>query len=375
MRKTTLRILVLMSGIALLLGLVHAQTGASTVVVISSGNVNVLNLWQDHLVPAFEAAFPDIDVVYENADGTQAQEAIFARMQASIEAGVVADIDIFETSQGNFTRGAAFGLWTTLTEAEIPNLARVVPSLLTRTDGLGVPYRGSAVLLAYDSRVVDTPPRTIREIVDWARANPGQFTYCNPTSGCGSGNAFMFGAISLFVPTSELLGNEVDQALVDLAGPAFDLLAELNPFVYRGGVYAASNGEITNFFEQGLIQMAPQWSDQLITALDTGRIPPEIKFTQIDPPFFGFDSFLGVASNSPNQSTAHTFINWLLTDEAQRMVIEQIKGFPSVQASLLPEDLRGRFEGISERASDVPSSVYQSRFREVWQERVPSAAQ
>ena len=73
MRKTTLRILVLMSGIALLLGLVHAQTGANSVVVVSSGNVNVENLWRNFLVPAFEAAFPDIDVDHTNADGTQAQ--------------------------------------------------------------------------------------------------------------------------------------------------------------------------------------------------------------------------------------------------------------------------------------------------------------
>jgi len=183
----------------------------------------------------------------------------------------------------------------------------------------------------------------------------------------------MFGAISLFVPTSEFLGSEVDETLVDRALPAFDLLAELNPFVFRSGFYATSNGQITTLLGDSSIQMAPQWSDQLITGLDEGLVPPEIKFTQIDPPFFGFDSFLGIASNSPRQSAAFTFINWLLTDEAQRLVIDNIKGFPSVQASLLPEDLRGRFEGISERTSDVPSTAYQVRFREIWQERVPSA--
>ena len=55
--------------------------------------------------------------------------------------------------------------------------------------GAAIPYRGSSVVLAYNSDHVKSPPKTLGALLDWIRANPGKFTYNSPNSG-GSGYSF-----------------------------------------------------------------------------------------------------------------------------------------------------------------------------------------
>lgn len=52
-----------------------------------------------------------------------------------------------------------------------------------------IPYRGTAVFLAYNSDVVADPPKTAEKLYQWIKENPGRFAYCDPSTG-GSGYSF-----------------------------------------------------------------------------------------------------------------------------------------------------------------------------------------
>ena len=58
-----------------------------------------------------------------------------------------------------------------------------------------IPYRGTAVYLAYNSDVIKNPPKTDVELYQWIKDNPGRFTYCDPSTG---GSGFTFAANTIY---------------------------------------------------------------------------------------------------------------------------------------------------------------------------------
>ena len=79
-------------------------------------------------------------------------------------------------------------------EAGLSNWSKINP-LAIDTD-YSMPYRGSQVLLAYDTAKLDPAdaPKTFADLIAWIKANPGQFIYNRPDKG-GSGGNFVRRAI------------------------------------------------------------------------------------------------------------------------------------------------------------------------------------
>ena len=53
-------------------------------------------------------------------------------------------------------------------------------------DGCEVPWSRAQFAFAYDSAVTENPPQSIPELIEWIKANPGQFTYPAPPDFSGS---------------------------------------------------------------------------------------------------------------------------------------------------------------------------------------------
>ena len=105
---------------------------------------------------------------------------------------------------------------------------------------LSLPYRGSQVLLAYDTTKLDPAdaPKTWADLVAWIKANPGQFIYNRPDKG-GSGGNFVRRAIY----RGERQGPGQVQGRQLHAGsrptptldPAWDILSDLASVAVRQG--------------------------------------------------------------------------------------------------------------------------------------------
>ena len=89
------------------------------------------------------------------------------------------------------------GLWVDFKAAGLSNYSKINPLALA-IDGLpqNLPYRGSQVLLAYDTTKLAPAdvPKTFADLIAWIKANPGQFIYNRPNKG-GSGGNFVRRAI------------------------------------------------------------------------------------------------------------------------------------------------------------------------------------
>ncbi|MBU2089719.1 MAG: ABC transporter substrate-binding protein, partial [Alphaproteobacteria bacterium] len=80
----------------------------------------------------------------------------------------------FTQALPNFALVDVMGKPTTLVDFTVP------------TDGLEAPWGMAQFVFMVDTARVSAPPRTIPGFIDWARANPGRFTYPAPPDFIGS---------------------------------------------------------------------------------------------------------------------------------------------------------------------------------------------
>lgn len=308
--------------------------------VLISGGDNIATLWEEHLVPAFEEANPGYSVkVTLDLHGERDAQNL-AKMASATEQGKDPGFDLVD---GGVTLTAAEAkLLTPVTAQMVSALDDIPADVVTAGGNGGIPYRGSVVFLAYDTNVIPTPPKTLDDLLAWIKDNPGKFTYNSPKSG-GSGGAFVTTVLDKYVPEADrkkmAVGYEKD--LQSLWDEGFATLRDLNPYVFQNGVYPNGNQLILDMLASGQISMAPVWSDMFIDGKNKGSIPESVSYTQIsNPSFTGGAAYLGIPSSSPRQEGALKLVNFVLTPEAQAMIVREIAGFPAISLNKLPADIQ-----------------------------------
>jgi putative spermidine/putrescine transport system substrate-binding protein len=313
------------------------------VTVYVSGDVNVQNLWNKNLGPAFAKAYPGFSVRVL-VEGDTSASTVLARLGASVKTNQNPGMDVLD---GSFTTAAGGGLLAKVSTANVPNLANVSSTLLTPVDYASVPYRGSAVVLAYNAKYVSTPPKTLDELVSWIGANPGRFTYNSPSSG-GSGQAFVETTLDKYVSASDD-AKMVAGYVPSLEGEwnqGFATLKSLSSSVYQH-VYPNGNQAVLDLLNSGDIWVAPVWSDMALSALGSGGLPSTVKLTQISgPSFTGGAAYLGVPVNAAHKDAALKLINWVLEPAQQETIVNVLAGFPAISPTLLPSGARGKFTDL-----------------------------
>jgi putative spermidine/putrescine transport system substrate-binding protein len=317
-----------------------------------TGSANVKALW-DKLKPMFEAKNPDVKVklVYIPS-GTGAQptyDRILAAKQAGKDSG---DIDLYEDGVSAVTKGKKDDLWDTLPGASIANLANVDQKTLQKVANLAVPYRASAVIIAYNSNKVKTAPNTLDDVYAWIRQNPGKFAYNDPSTG-GSGDSFVVSTIYKTLPADAIFST--DPSIAKQWDPGFKLLKELGPFMYNKGVYPKKNQGTLDILASGEVDMIPAWSDMALDGLSKGTLPASIKLKQLNPGMNGGPTYLMVPKLSLKKDAVYKFLNFVLSPEAQSIVVKDMHGFPGIQLSNMPQDIQDQFKGVSDgfRSFDV----------------------
>lgn len=318
--------------------------GSSTVTVFISGDTNLVDLWEQGIIPAYEEANPEVNVeVTLDLHGEHDQQTV-AKLVTATEAG---DDPGFDLVDAGFviSSAAEAGTLLEIDPSTISGLATVPEATITAGKDVGIPYRASSVLLAYDSTVIETPPATLEELLTWIEANPGRFAYNSPSTG-GSGGAFVTTVLDSYLTPEEQDALRVgyDEALQEKWTPGFDRLAALGEFVYQGGVYPNGNSQVLELLGDGSISMAPVWSDQFITAVENGLISEDVHYTQIsDPSFTGSASYLGIPRTADNTEGAIDLVNFVLSPEGQTIIANQISGYPVISLEELPADLAEQF--------------------------------
>ncbi|MFM1862165.1 MAG: hypothetical protein RLZ26_687 [Pseudomonadota bacterium] len=331
------------------------QAQTATLNMYTNSDVNISDFWSNTIKPAFEAANPGVSINVVIAREGGGTGAIAERALAALGTNAGPQMDIIEQHDPKTPAGGIeAGLWVNWAEAGLANYGRVNP--LAIQTPFGLPYRGSQVLLAFDTTKLPLAdaPRSWEALSAWIKANPGQFIYNRPDKG-GSGGNFVRRAIH------EANGRDPSKFTIDnfdaatspaLLEPGFALLADLAPSLFDGGAYTAGNAASIQLLQQGAVTMIPAWSDMVLQAIAQGVLPETTGLVQLqDLALAGGFSQAVVPTNAENREIAIKLADFLLSDEIQTAVIREIGGFPGVSWDVLPAALREQY------ASVVPASI------------------
>jgi putative spermidine/putrescine transport system substrate-binding protein len=203
-----------------------------------------------------------------------------------------------------------------LDPAKVPNAANVVPSLMEKSQGYGVPASYSLIGIAYNSDLVKAPPASWKDL--WASEFKGQVGIPRASSNLGLG--FLVAAAKTFG------GSETDLA------PGWAKLKELQPQVGR------SPTQLLQMLEREEIVMAPIWNNDAAGAAAKG-LP--IRFVKPEPGPIAVVSFMSAIKGTRHPDLVDEWMNEILSAEYQAMAANAPYFFgPTVTGVEVPEAAR-----------------------------------
>lgn len=341
--------------------------GKSTVTLWATGSDNVRAI--------FETLCNDFNTNSEYADkyevklqfmlsGTGAQ-TLADSVSAAIKAGQEnTDYDIVDWSGDDLSKivsQVGEEAFVKLDRSKIPNAASVEAESSVAADYVQ-PYRGTTVILAYDSEKVPTPPTTWEELEQWMKDNPGRFAYNTPGTG-GAGDSFARTAVYNFLPEEAMTSD--DPKWEEQWDEGFAYLKELHQYMYTSGgsiVYPNKNQGTLDLLNQGEIDMCANWADMVLSQRAQGAIKDTIQIAQLDPALTGSLQTLSIPTIGSNEEGAYAFMDYMLSPEAQQIMVTEMAAIPLIDTADMDmtgyEDLAGldvsnfRIMSIGDLATD-----------------------
>lgn len=363
----TKRLFAILTASALLVGTLAGCGGSKDASTSGSsgetGTVKDVQVWatgSDNVRQTFEKLVDDFNANSEYAGTYEAKlnfilsgtggGTLADQLVAAYKAGQTdTEFDVVDLGDDDLTKILSLtdeSILDDLDMSKIPN-AEGVTAEPVAAKGKIQPYRGTTVILAYNSETVpeDEVPTTMDELVEWIKAHPGRFAYNTPGTG-GAGDSFVRTSIYNFIDDeSALMSN--DPKWMEQWDEGFAFLKELHPYMYKSGdtvVYPNKNQGTLDLLTQGEIDMCPNWADMVLSQRKAGTVPEKIKITTIEPSFTGSVQGIAVPSYSGNKEGGFAFINYLLSPEAQTILVQDMAAIPLVTEGV---DLTGAEELMS----------------------------
>jgi putative spermidine/putrescine transport system substrate-binding protein len=334
------------------------------------GDARINAYVREHVIPA--AAAEGVTLRQVPIDDTaDAVQRVLAERDAGREAGGA--VDLIWINGENFALGKEAGLWLRDWAGRLPNAAlldRDDPSIAndfgTPVEGQESPWSRAALVFAYDPRRVEAPPRTVVELLAYARANPGRVTYPAPPDFTGS--AF----VRLVV---QELGE--DEALRELG--------EIGPSLYQAGrSLPKSEAELNRLFGDGQVDIAMSYDPGFVlSGVRSGTFPARARPFALERTLAN-TSYVTIPANAANREGAVVVANLLLSPELQTLKADpDVLGTPTVldprrlspadRAALTPDDAGPYLLGpgaLGEPLAELAAAEV-TRIEERWRREVP----
>ena len=357
------------AGLAMMPRIAFAE--ANRIDWFTSSDQNVMDFWTNVVKPKFEAANPGVTINLVDGGDNAGLQAIAERAVAALQTKTDPQADFFEGFDARQPVGAIeAGLWTDFSQAGLSNYSKLNPLGIDIPHNL--PYRGSQVLLAYDTTKLspEDAPKTWDDLVAWIKANPGQFIYNRPNKG-GSGGNFVRRAIFQVNgndPSKFEVGNYTPEKGEEMLAPAWALLNDLAPSLFEQGAYTSGNTQSIQLLSQSAVTMIPAWSDQALQAISQGVLPETTGLVQLtDLGLPGGFTRITLPTNAANHDLALKLADFILTEEIQSAVLTELGGFPGVSWDHVSAELREKFAAIVPTSIPVfPGGDWEKAINEGW---------
>ena len=306
-------------------------------------------------------------------DIAQSVSQLLASKQAGKTSG--GPIDLLWVNGENFKALKEQGLLGAPFTQDLPNMALVDTKLPVHQDftvpvaGLEAPWGIGQLNLMVDTEEVTTVPTSAAELLAWARANPGRFTYPKPPQFHGS--SFLKQILLELTPDPTPLYQEASDAdFARLTAPLWGWLDQLHPVLWRKGqLFPTSAAETKQLLDDGELAMAISFNPgEAQSSVQNGTLPPAVKAVAMAKGALTNSHFLAIPFNTSARAGAKVVANFLLSPAAQaRKADPAFWGDPSVlRQDALPGNSQPalRFKAVAE-----PHPSWQTRLEAAWAER------
>lgn len=218
------------------------------------------------------------------------------------------------------------------------------------TEGLEAPWGLAQVVFSYDSAVTPEPPRSMPELLTFAKANPGRFTH--PQVRYFMGSTFLKQALYEMVEDpAVLMEAPTDATFEQVSAPLWQWYDELRPHLWRHGKQYPESGPIQNqLLADGEVDISISFSPfEASHLIETGMFPETVRTYVMDAGSIGNANFLAIPYNSSAKEGALAVINFLLSPEAQlRGMNPKYRGsFTVLDLERLPQEEREKFLALN----------------------------
>lgn len=281
------------------------------------GDARINAYVEDHVVPAAAAAGITLETVPID-DTASAVQRILAERDAGRDSGGA--VDLVWINGENFALGREAGLWLSDWAGLLPNARLVDQADPSIASDFGVPVRGeespwsrASLIFAADATRVARPPRSVEELLAYARSHPGRVTYPAPPDFTGS--AFL----RLVV---QALGE--DRALAELR--------ELRPAMYQAGAsLPKSETELNRLVGDGQVDIAMSYDPSFVASgVRSGTFSAQTRPFALDRTLTN-TSFVAIPANAAHPEGAQVVANLLLSPALQAIKADPgVLGVPTV---------------------------------------------
>ena len=297
---------------------------------------------------------------------TDTAEAV-ARVVAEKAAGRTEGgaVDLIWINGENFASMKAEGLLFGPFVEELPNFRYVdtegKPTTLVDftvpTDGLEAPWGMAQFVFFHDTATVADPPRSIPALLDWAKANPGRFTYPAPPDFIGT--TFLKHVLLELTERPDALGHPIDQAdFAAVTAPLWAWLEEIRPYLWRKGEsFPPSGPALHQLLDDGEVDLSMAFNPaEASAAISAGRLPETVRSFILEDGTIGNTHFVAIPFNAAHKAGAMVVADFLMSPEAQAHKQDpRVWGDGTVlDIGALPPEDRARFDALPLGIATLP---------------------
>ena len=234
---------------------------------------------------------------------------------------------------------------------DVENKPTIMVDFTIPTDGMESPWGGAKLVFFHDeAREKSGPlPESVKDLVTWAAANKGRFSYPAPPDFIGS--TFLKQALSEVItePAKLLEPVEMDE-FQELTTPLFELLDALHPNMWRGGrAFPKNYPAMGQMLADGELDIIFAFNPaEASSSIAQNKLPDTVRSFTFSGGTLGNTHFVAIPYNASAKEGALLLANFLISPEAQaRKQDPQIWGDPTVlNVSKLSEEDMKAFEAL-----------------------------
>jgi len=298
-------------------------------------------------------------------DTAEAVTRVVAEKAAGRDAG--GTVDLIWINGPNFLamkeQRLLFGPFT----AALPNYARVdttnvrsnVVDFTVPVDGMASPWRRAQIVFVCDGRRVKDPPRSVPELLAWAKANPGRLTHPSVRNFLGS--TFLKQALYELAPDPAVLQQPAtDGNFAAVTAPLWAWYDALKPHLWRRGQQFPDNGPAQRqLMNDGEIDVMISFNpSEAAVAIAAGLLPDTVRTFVLAKGTIGNTSFVAIPYNAANREGAMVVADFLLdpATQAHAQDFRQMGNFTVLDMAKLSPAERKRFADLP-RTPALPTNA------------------